>query len=134
MARKKKPTRKYQPCNEFRRNISASSQGHFDYVFGETETQYKSLGLTMHPSREDKIPHYPLTKNPNPNDERQSYLRLKPHGTNKKYLPDEGKQEEWHFAPEDMPVVRHTIKKYKKSTNRKPKDWYVKKAKHNRKR
>ena len=31
---------------------------------------------------------------------------------------------------EDMPVVRHTIRKYKKSTNRKPKLWYEKKVKH----
>ena len=33
------------------------------------------------------------------------------------------------FAPEDMPVARHTFKKYKKSTNRKPKDRYLKKNK-----
>ena len=129
MARKKKPTRKYKPRNEFRRNQSPSSNWHFDYVFGETETHYKSLGLTTHPSREDKIPHYPLTKNPNPNDKRQSFLRLKPKSTNKKYLPDEEIQDDWSFAKEDMPVVRHTIKKYKKSTNRKPKDWYRKKKK-----
>lgn len=134
MARKKKPSRKYKPRNEFRRNISASSQGHFDYVFGETETHYKSLGLTTHPSREDKVPHYALKLNPNLNDERQSYLRLKVKNTNKKFLPDEGKQENWNFAKEDMPVVRHTIKKYKKSTNRKPKNWYVRKARWNKKR
>ena len=37
--------------------------------------------------------------------------------------------EDWEFAKEDMPVVRHAIKKYKKSTNRKPKSWYEKKRK-----
>ena len=50
MARKKKPSRKYQPRNEFRRNKSASAQGHYDYVFGETKTHYKSMGLTTHPA------------------------------------------------------------------------------------
>ncbi len=132
MPRKKKPTRKYQPRNEFRRNISASSQGHFDYVFGETATHYKSLGLTTHPSQEDKIPHYTLKKNPNPNDNRQSYLRLKVKSTNKKFLSE--KQEGWSFDVDDMSVVRHTKKAYKKRTNRKPKNWYVIKANRNKKR
>ena len=36
----------------------------------------------------------------------------------------------WAFAKEDMPVVRHTIKKYKKATNKKPKNWYVFKKKY----
>lgn len=134
MARKKKPTRKYKPRNEFRRNVSASAQGHFDYVFGETETHFKSLGLTTHPSREDRVPHYPLKKNPNPNDKRQSFLRLKVRSTNKKYLPDEGRREGWSFSKEDMSVVRHTVKEYKKSTNRKPKDWYIKKKRWHKKR
>ena len=129
MSRKKKPSRKYKPRNEFRRNISPLAKAHYNYVFGETETHYKSLGLTTHP-RED-IRHYPLHKNPNQKDDRQSYLQLKVLNTNKKYLPK--KEEGWSFAKEDMPVVRHTIKQYKKRTNRKPKDWYVKKRKWNSK-
>ena len=124
-SRKKKPTRKYKPRNEFRRNNSRTAKSHYNFVFGETETHYKSLGLTKHP-RED-IPHYLLTKNPNPNDTDKSYLQLKVLSTHKKYMPK--KEEGWGFAKEDMSVVRHTIKRYKKSTNRKPKDWYVKKRK-----
>ena len=129
MARKRK-TRKYIPRNEFRRNVSKSAQAHYNYVFGETKTHYKSLGLTTSPR--DDIAHYPLTKNPNPNpkNKKTSYLQLKVLNTNKKYLPKV--EENWAFAREDMPVVRHTIKKYKKATNRKPKLWYVKKRKRNK--
>lgn len=130
MARKRKNTRKYTPKNEFRRNISKSSAGHFDYVFGETQTHYKSLGLTHTPDKDNS--YYPLKKNPNPEDKQQSYLKLKVRSTNKKYLPK--KEENWSFSKDDMPVVRLTVKKYKKSTNRKPKDWYVKKKKWNKKR
>ena len=125
--RKNKQTRKYKPRNEFRRNNSPTAGGHYNYVFGETETHYKSLGLTTHP-RED-IRHYPLHKNPNPKDNRQSYLQLKVLNTKKNYFkpPEKG----WSFAKEDMPVVRHRIKEYKKSVNRQPKNWYVKKRKWN---
>lgn len=128
--RKNKQTRKYKPRNEFRRNKSASAQGHFDYVFGETITHYKSLGLTTHPSPGYK--YYALTQNPNPEDKRQSYLRLKVRNTNKKFLSSEP-EKGWHFSQQDMPVVRHTIKEYKKRTNRKPKDWYIKKRNWNKK-
>lgn len=79
-----------------------------------------------------KYPYYPLKENPNPKDSKQSFLRLNVRSTNKKYLSK--KEENWKFSKEDMPVVRHTIKKYKKSTNRQPKDWYVKKKKGHKKR
>ena len=128
--RKNKQTRKYKPRNEFRRNKSASAQGHYDYVFGETETHYKSLGLTTHPAEGYK--YYPLHKNPNPNDRRKSYLKLGVRSTNKKYL-DETPEKGWSFAKEDMPIVRHTIKAYKKRTNRKKKNWYVLKRKYGKK-
>ena len=128
MARKRK-SRKYIPRNEFRYNDSPRASGHPHYVFGETSTHYKSLGLTSTPK--DNIPHYKLKKNPNPNSTDKSYLQFAVHSANKKYydepLPD------WKFGKEDLSVVRHTIKKYKKSTNRKPKLWYVKKRKWNKK-
>lgn len=129
MAWKKRKSRKYIPRNEFRHNKSPTANNHYNYVFGETDTHYKSLGLTTHPK--DNIPHYRLTKNPNPNDNETSFLQLKVLNTQKRYL---GKPlTDWSFAKDDMPVVRHTIKKYKKSTNRKPKLWYEKKRKWNKK-
>lgn len=123
MARKKHQSRKYTPRNEFRRNNSPSAGGHFDYVFGETKTQYKTLGLTHSPI--EKYKYYPLKKNPNPNDDKKAYLKQTARSTNKKYFREPEK--DWKFAKEDMPVVRHEIKSYKKRTNRKPKNWYSRK-------
>lgn len=128
--RRKKNTRKYKPRNEFRRNVSKSATGHFDYVFGETDTHYKSLGLTHTP--DDEYSYYELRENPNPTDKKRSFLKLKVRSTNKKFLPK--KEEGWKFSKDDMPVVRHTIKDYKKRTNRKPKGWYDKKKKRHKKR
>ena len=127
MARKKKQTRKYKPRNEFRYNDSPRAGGHPHYVFGETKTHYKSLGLTTTPKKD--IPHYELSKNPEPKNNDTSYLQLAIHSANKKYYSEKPLRG-WTFAKEDMPVVRHTIKVYKKSTNRKPKLWYIKKKKY----
>ena len=128
MAWKKRKSRKYIPRNEFRHNNSPRASGHPHYIFGETSTHYKSLGLTTTPK--ENIPHYKLKKNPNPNSTDDSYLQFAVHSANKKYynepLPD------WSFGKDDMPVIRHIIKKYKKSTNRKSKLWYVKKRKWNK--
>lgn len=125
----KKKSRKYIPRNEFRYNNSPRASGHPHYVFGETKTRYKSLGLTTHPK--PNIAHYELKQNPDPYGKDKSYLQFEVHSANKKYygeiLPD------WRFGKDDMPVVRHVIKKYKKSTNRKPKLWYVNKRKRNKK-
>lgn len=129
MSRKKRQTRKYKPRNEFRYNNSWQAQGHPHYVFGETKTHYKSLGLTTTPK--DDVPHYKLSKNPEPYNSDPSYLQFNVHSANKKYYDDPLKG--WNFAKEDMPVVRHTIKRYKKSTNRKPKLWYERKRKWNKK-
>lgn len=126
MARKRKESRKYKPMNEFRRNNSPLARGHFNFVFGETKDHYKSLGLTSSPR--ENIKHVKLHKNPNPKSDSTSYLQLKVLSTQKRYFkePEKG----WAFAKEDMPVVRHTIKKYKKATNKKPKNWYVFKKKY----
>lgn len=123
--RKNKQTRKYKPRNEFRQNVSPNARAHIDYVFGETDTHYKSMGLTHNP--DDKYNYYPLSKNPNPKDPKQSHLRLAVRSTNKKYFKEP--KEDWQFAKEDKPVVRPEIKAYKKRTNRQPKNWYVKKKK-----
>ena len=114
MARKKKPTRKYKPKNEFRYNNSKSGVGHPNYVFGETNTSYKSLSITHRPNILYK--NVLLSVNPNPNDKSDAYLELKPKTARKEYYskPLIG----WNFSKVDMPIVRHTTKKYKKATNR----------------
>ena len=86
--------------------------------------------MTTHPK--ENIKHYELSKNPNPHDERKSYLQLtKPHTANKRYYSEP--LIDWNFAKEDMPVVRHKIKQYKKSMNRKPPMWYEKKRQNKKK-
>lgn len=127
--RKRKGTRKYTPKNEFRRNNSKTAEGHYNYVFGETSTHLKSLGITTHPKQNFK--HVKLKVNPNPNDKRTSFLQLRVLNTNKKYFRE--KETGWKFSKDDMPIVRHTIKDYKKRTNRKPKGWYDKKKKWHKK-
>lgn len=130
MARKKKQSRKYMPKNEFRYNNNNIAMSHPHYVFGETRSgKYKSLGLTTHPKKEVK--HYELKKNPNPNDKRHSYLQYYVHTASPKYYGEV--LEGWSFGKEDMPIVRKRIKDYKKSINRKPKLWYVKKLNWNKK-
>ena len=114
MSRKKKQTKKYNPKNEFRYNTSPTAKSHPNYVFGETDTKYKSLGLTTHPK--DNIQHFPLKKNPNPNDERASYVKGKVMTSRKDYL--EKKLEGWEFCNEDMSIIRHIIKDYKRKCRR----------------
>ena len=61
--------------------------------------------------------HYELHKNPNPKDNRTSYLLLdKPTTAGTKFYSEPLKG--WSFAKEDMPIVRHRIKVYKKAYNR----------------
>lgn len=124
ISRKRKPSRKYTPRNEFRINNSPHARSHPHYVFGQKGNKFKSLGLTSHPKKD--IPHTKLTQNPEPNNPDDSYLQLtKPHTADIKYYsqPLPG----WQFHQDDLPKVRHRIKQYKKSMNRKPPMWYEKK-------
>ena len=61
-------------------------------------------------------------------DKSPSYLQLtKPHTAKTDYYSDV--LQGWTFSKEDMSIVRHRIKKYKKSMNRKPPMWYQSKSK-----
>lgn len=118
MARKRKQTKKYIPRNEFRKNNSPSAVGHPAYIFGETKTKYKSFGLTTNADdRERKIE---LRHNPDAKSSEKSYIRVKPVTENKKYYSKSTL--DWSFSKEDMPVVRHLKKDYKKRAYRKPKN------------
>ena len=125
MGRKKKDSRKYEPRNEFRVNNSPLAKGHVNYVFGETKTKYKSMGLTHTPK--SNIKHIRLKQNPNPDDKRVSYLQPKVQTAKKSYY---GKTlVGWNFCKEDQSIVRHYKKQYKKSINRKPPGYYEQKNK-----
>lgn len=110
MARKKKPTRKYEPRNEFRYNDSPEAKGHPHYVFGEKDDRYYSLGITSHPKK--KYPYYSLKRSPNPKEKRPNYIQQKVFKTKKKYYGS--KKNGWTWDAEDMHTVRHIIKSYKK--------------------
>ena len=80
----------------------------------------------MTTTRPDNVSYYTLRKNPNPEDKEISYLPMvKPQTAKKHYFGDV--LSGWKFSKDDMPFVRHKIKKYKKSYNRKPPMWYEKK-------
>ena len=114
MARKKKPTRKYKPKNEFRYNNSPTAKGHPNYVFGETDKKYKSFGITHSPSKNYNSVR--LAVNPNPKDKTSAYIEVKPKTANKKYYSEPLK--DFKFSKSDMSIIRQLIKRYKKSTNR----------------
>lgn len=113
--RKNKQTRKYEPRDEFRYNNGFRSKGHPNYVFGYKNGKFKSMGLTTESN--EPGPKVKLSKNPNPLDDRESYLKLTKPMTDKvefygDVLPG------WKFADADKPIVRHRKKQYKKSYNR----------------
>ena len=110
MARKKKPSRKYTPRNEFRYNNSKRAAGHPHYVFGEKDDKYYSLGLTTHPK--DKYPTYALSGSPNPISKKKDSVQRKPFVQNKKLYGK--KQANWSFSKSDMAIIRHIIKDYKR--------------------
>lgn len=115
MARKKKPTRKYEPLDEFRYNRSKQAGNHPQYVFGRKGKRLRSVGLTTHPKKE--YAHTKLSKNPNPNDHRDSYIQFQVFKTQEKLYsaPLSG----WEFANEDKAIARHIKKQFKKKQNKK---------------
>ncbi len=115
MARKKKPSRKYKPRNEFRYNFSPSSAGHPDYIFGYKDGKYKSFGLTHNPKKEHKSSR--LNVNPDPSDKRDSYIQHKVKTTQERYFSD--KLTGWRFDVTDWPLIRHLTKRHKKRQNKK---------------
>lgn len=145
MARKSK-SRKYKPRNEFRYTKNKITTRHPHYLFGETKNgKYKSLGLTTSPIDYDnltaeeraKLPkrkqrYIALSKNPNLNDTETSYIKWDVYTMPPECYEDKVLQN-WKFDKKDMPIVRHRMREYKKSCNRQPKNWYIKKRKWNKK-
>lgn len=115
MPRKRKESRKYKPLDEFRYNYSPSSAGHPDHVFGYKNGKYKSLGLTHTPKKKHKSTK--LNYNPDPNDNRPSYLQHKVKTTQSRYMsePLSG----WMLHKDDRYIVRRITKQYKKRQNKK---------------
>lgn len=82
---------------------------HPHYVFGRVGNKYKSFGLTHTPKPEYKS--ISLSKNPNPQDDRKSYLQMKVMTSRVKDL--EHRLPGWNFSKEDHGIVRHYKKTYR---------------------
>jgi hypothetical protein len=83
-------------------------------VFGRKGDRLRSLGLTTHPKKEYKARK--LSKNPNPKDQRDSYIQYQVFKPKSLYsAPLSG----WSFAKEDEAIARHIKKQYKKKQNKK---------------
>ena len=127
MTRKKKQSRKYMPRNEFRYNNSPSSRGHLQYIFGETRGgKYKSFGFTHQASDAEKKIQF--QNNPNPQDNRPSFMRTKVVTAQKRWFtnpPVAGLS----LGTEERAIVRFFRKRYNKSLNRHPPGYYEQKKK-----
>lgn len=124
MTRKKKPSRKYMPRDEFRYNMGTTAHGHLQFVFGETRGQkFKAFGITH--DAEDDRPKIPLSQNPDPKDAQPAYIRKKATTSPKQWFtrPQQG----FRLSPDDRAVVRHLRKQYNKSANRHPPGYYERK-------
>lgn len=116
MARKKKPSRKYTPRSEFRYNNSKRAAGHPHYIFGEKDGFYYSLGLTTHPHPE--YPTFSLSKNPDPNSTKKSHVQRNVFVDPCRFYKAKPKFKYWRFDNNDIPIIRHIIKSYKRTLNK----------------
>lgn len=96
--------------NQFRYSKSREAGYHPHYIFGETRNQYISFGLTTHPQKRMKVSEI---KSPNPNYNGKQYIQHKPFKMNKNAYARK-RENGWAFHAEDLPLVRHMKKKYKK--------------------
>lgn len=118
MARKKKPTRKYKPRNEFRYNINAK---HPNYIFevDEENNAWRAIGIT-HESETFGIKNAPLKVNPKRTDKRESYMR---NGIVSGNHGDFSRKpmKNMKFSKEDMPNVKAKIRNDKKKRKKRTK-------------
>ena len=116
LKRREKQKKKVEPKAEFRFNHKT---GHMNYVFGETEEDYKSVGLTSKETTFGKK-NMPLEKNPKKGDSGKSYIR---NGiiSDRKGSYSEKIAKNYEFSEEDKPKVKSKIRNYKKGQKRKKK-------------
>ena len=106
---KPKPKKdKLEPKNEFRYNFN---KRHKQYVFGETETKYKSLGIT-HEAETFGKKNMPLKDNPQKGKTEKAYIRNGIVSDKKRYYSEPIKNNE--FSKDDMGNVKAKVRNYKK--------------------
>ena len=106
MAKQKKNNR-FQ--RHFRKFHSKETTGHPSYVFDEQGKVYKVIGITSS-SKTNNVLNIALTKNPEPNNNKQSYINPKVKEIKKgtKNIKLKG----WKFSNEDKKKVQIIIDKH----------------------
>lgn len=103
--------RNYKTRNQFRYSKNAEAGYHPHYIFGESKDKYISLGMTTHPKKKHKV--YLLTETPNPKKEKKQYLHKKVFEMPKENYAKKRLQG-WNFSMEDLSLIRHLKKRYRK--------------------
>lgn len=101
----------------FRKFHEPKTSGHPQYVYGETETEFKVIGLTHHKKSKDpnnekkKIRNKRLKKNPEPGKTDKSYMHPRPGKVGKdkrnRILPG------WQLSEKDKKKARRIARKEK---------------------
>ena len=112
--KKKKPTRKYIPRNQFRYSRCKKAGYHPHYIFGERGDKYISLGMTTHPSAKMKVSKI---KSPNPNYNSDQYIQHYVFRIKKTAYKDK-REKGWKFDDVDLSLIRHFKKNYKKRSKK----------------
>ena len=94
--------------NEFRRKNMKDGKGHPTYIFAQQGDDYIFLGIT-HSNVTNGVRNIKLKKNPNPKENRDSYVRPKAEKHNKASFGK--KLQGWRFSDGDKETVRKLTKK-----------------------
>jgi hypothetical protein len=92
--------------------VNGEIKYHPNYVFGETDSDYYSFGITEEKRYDKKHNNHPLTKNPNTSKTyKESYIHKKAKSDIKDNYT--GKYHNYKFHPEDKKYIDNKIdKKY----------------------
>ena len=101
---------KYVVRNQFRYSRSKEAGYHPHYIFGEKGNRYISLGMTTHPPKGSKVSQI---QSPNPKYNGEQYIQHKVFKMKKTAYADKRKQG-WSFDKNDLPLIRHFKKNYKR--------------------
>ncbi len=114
LKKRAKQKKQVKPKDEFRFNHDT---GHMNFVFGETEEEYKSVGLTSKETTFGKK-NMPLEQNPKKGDSGKSYIRNGIISDNKRSY-SEKTAKNYEFSKADKSNVKSKVRNYKKEQKRK---------------
>ena len=97
--------------DEFRTCFSRKYR-HVTYIYAKKNGKYSYIGLT-HAEITDNIRNIPLEQNPNPKDNRASFMRPTA-DTEKVTLFEKKPKKDWHFSKTDKKKAKAVIKRSKK--------------------